>query len=200
MVVFALLSWPGMVARPVREIASASGTAVGTVHAVMRALTDAGYVYESDAGPGLNRAGELLDRWAEAYAVRLARKLELGAFAIADPERLSGLETSLLGGGALVGGELAGSRIDANLRPTTATFYLDETPGELIARFRLRRDDAGGKIHFRRRFWKQQSPGADLVPSPLVYADLVSSGDPRQREHAERIRRVDDRLVELDRS
>lgn len=200
MVVFALLSWPGMVARPVREIALASGTAVGTVHAAMRALTDAGYVYESDAGPGLNRAGELLDRWAEAYAVRLARKLDLGAFAIADPARLSGLEKSLLGGGALVGGELAASRIDANLRPTTATFYVEEAPGELIARFRLRRDDAGGTIHFRRRFWKQQSPGADVVPSPLVYADLVSSGDPRQREHAERIRRIDDRLVELDRS
>lgn len=88
-----------------------SGTAVGTVHAVMSALTPAGYVYESDGGAGLNRAGELLER-------------------------------AMLDRGALLGGELAGSRIDPNLRPTTAMFYVDEVPAELVARFWLRRDDA----------------------------------------------------------
>jgi len=200
MVVFALLSWPKMAARPVREIADVSGTAVGTVHAVLSALSAAGYVYDSDAGAGLNRAGELLDRWAEAYTVNLARKLELGSFSMADPDRLGNLERALLDHGAQLGGELAGSRIDPNLRPTTATFYVEEIPAELIARFRMRRDDEKGAVYFRRRFWQRQEPNATLVPSPLVYADLVSSGDPRQREHAERIRGVDDRLVELDRS
>jgi hypothetical protein len=199
-VVFALLSWPGLTARPVREIAAASGTAVGTVHAVMSALAGAGYVYESDGGAGLNRAGELLERWAEAYAVNLARKLDLGSFSMADPGRAGDLERAMLDHGALLGGELAGSRIDPNLRPTTATFYVDEVPAELVAKFRLRRDDADGTVHVRRRFWQRQQPDTTLVPSPLVYADLVSSGDPRQREHAERIRSVDDRLVELDRS
>lgn len=200
MVVFALLSWPEMVARPLREIATASGAAVGTVHAVMGALADAGYVYSSDVHSGLNRGGELLDRWAEAYAVRLARKLDLGSFSIADADRLGDLEESLLADGALIGGELAGSRVDANLRPTTATFYVDEIPSELVARFRLRRDAVDGTVHFRRRFWHPTASSAGLVPSPLIYADLVSSGDPRQREHAERIRRTDDRLVQLDRS
>ena len=199
-VIFALLSWPEMVTRPVREIAAASATAVGTVHAVMSALVGAGYVYESGSGAGLNRAGALLDRWAEAYAVGLARKLELGSFALADPGRLAELEEAAFGQGALLGGECAGARIDRHLRSTTATLYVEETPAELVARFRMRRDDADGTVHFRRRFWPQRDPGAVLVPSPLVYADLVSSGDPRQREHAERIRRVDDRLVELDRS
>jgi hypothetical protein len=199
-VVFALLSWPGLTARPVREIAAASGTAVGTVHAVMSALAGAGYVYESDGGAGLNRAGELLDRWAEAYAVNLARKLDLGSFSMADRSRAGDLERAMLDHGALLGGELAGSRIDPHLRPTTATFYVDEVPVVLVAKFRLRRDDADGTVHVRRRFWQWPQPDTTLVPSPLVYADLVSSGDPRQREHAERIRRIDDRLVELDRS
>lgn len=199
-VIFALLSWPEMAARPVREIAAASGTAVGTAHAVMSALAGAGYVYESDGGAGLNRAGELLDRWAEAYAVTLARKLELGSFTLADPDRLADLEKAALGHGALLGGEIAGARIDPHLRSTTVTFYVEEIPAELVARFRMRRDDGHGTVHFRRRFWPRKDPGTMLVPSPLVYADLVSSGDPRQREHAERIRRIDDRLVELDRS
>lgn len=199
-VVFALLSWPGLTARPVREIAAASGTAVGTVHAVMGALAGAGYVYESDGDAGLNRAGELLERWAEAYAVGLAQKLELGSFSMADAGRLADLEKAALAHGALLGGELAGARIDPHLRSTTVTFYVEEIPAELVARFRMRRDDADGTVHFRRRFWLRRDPGTTLVPSPLVYADLVSSGDPRQREHAERIRGIDDRLVELDRS
>lgn len=200
MVVFALLSWPDMAARPVRDIAAVSGTAVGTVHTVLSALAAAGYVYETSAGAGLNRAGELLDRWAEAYAVNLARKLELGSFSMADRDRLGVMERALLDQGVQVGGELAGSRIDPHLRPTTATFYASELPAELVAKFRLRRDDVGGLIHFRRRFWHRTDEGGTLVPSPLVFADLVSSGDPRQREHAERIRSIDDRLVELDRS
>lgn len=199
-VIFALLSWPEMAARPVREIAAVSGTAVGTVHTVLSALTVAGYVFESSAGAGLNRSRELLDRWAEAYAVHLARNLELGSFSIADPGRLADLEKAVLGHGAQLGGELAGARIDPHLRPTTATFYVEEIPAELVARFRMRRDDVDGTVHFRRRFWRRQAASAVLVPSPLVYADLVSSGDPRQREHAERIRGIDDRLVELDRS
>ena len=199
-VVFALLSWPEMGARPVREIAAASGTAVGTVHAVMSALAGAGYVYESNGGAGLNRAGELLDRWAEAYAVRLAQKLELGSFTPADAGRLADLEKAALGYGAQLGGEVAGARIDPHLRATTVTFYVEAIPAELVAQFRMRRDDADGTVHFRRRFWPLRDAGAMVVPSPLVYADLVSSGDPRQREHAERIRRIDDRLVEIDRS
>src|SRR4051812_44831383 len=36
MIVFALLSWPELAARPVREIATVSDAAVGTVHTVMR--------------------------------------------------------------------------------------------------------------------------------------------------------------------
>ena len=198
-VIFALLSWRGMAARPVREIAAVSGTAVGTVHTVLSALSDAGYVYESGAGADLNRSRELLDRWAEAYAVGLARKLELGSFSIPDPGRLADLEKAALGHGAQLGGELAGARIDSHLRPTTATFYVETIPAELVAGFRLRRDDEG-TVHFRRRFWRRPDADAMLVPSPLVYADLVSAGDPRQREHAERIRGIDDRLVELDRS
>lgn len=200
MVVFALLSWPDLVARPVREIAAASGAAVGTVHAALGALAEAGYVYESGGRAGLNRAGELLDRWAEAYTVRLARTLDLGSFSIADEARRPDLERALVAAGALIGGELAGSRIDATLRPTTATFYVEALPVELVAGFRLRRDDAAGTVHFRRRFWRRSDDGVELVPSPLVFADLLASGDPRQREHAERVRRADDRLVELDRS
>lgn len=198
-VVFALLSWRDLVGRPVREIAAASGTSIGTVHSVIGALSDAGYVLSSGQDAALNRAGELLDRWAESYTVNLARKLDLGSFALPDTGRADELEHALLDHGARLGGELAASRIDDHLRPATATFYVDAVPAPLVATFRLRPDD-DGPVRLRRRFWRVPDDSTGMVPSPLVYADLVSSGDPRQREHAERVRAVDDRLVELDRT
>lgn len=199
-VVFALLSWAEMSARPVREIAAASGTSVGTAHRVLQDLSAAGYLYDAPDGTHLNRGGELLDRWAEAYATTLSRKLHLASFAVDGAGRLGEVESALLTAGAQLGGEVAASRIDAHLRPATVTVYLDRIPAEAVGRLRLRRDDRSGTVHIRRRFWTYGDVGAPLVPSPLVYADLVSSGDPRQREHAERIRGVDDRLVELDRT
>lgn len=199
MVTFALLGWPGLLSRPVRDIAATSGVAVGTVHNVLQDLTGAGYLRSGAHGRTLNRGGELLGRWAEAYTVTLARRLSIASFALADPDRLSALEADLLDAGAQLGGELAASRIDAHLHPTTATFYVDTVPAPLVVKHRLRPDDHGA-IRFRARFWHAPDDAGALVPSPLVYADLVSSGDPRQREHAERIRAVDDRLVALDRS
>lgn len=200
MVVFALLSWPEMSRRSVRDIAAASGTAVGTAHQVLSELAAAGYLFESSEGKRLNHGGELLGRWAEAYTVNLTRKLAIASFTLDDLARLPEAEEDLLEQGAQLGGELAASRIDSHLHPATATFYVDRVPVDIVARFRMRRDDDSGAVEFRHRFWKQHDPDAALVPSPLVYADLVSSGDPRQREHAERIRQIDDRLVELDRT
>jgi len=200
MVVFTLLAWPEMSRRPVRDIADASGTAVGTVHKVLSELSAAGYLFESNDGKRLNRGGELLDRWAEAYTVNLAGKLSIASFTLDDLASLREAEKDLLEQGAQLGGELAASRIDSHLRPATATFYVDKVPVDLVARFRMRRDDNFGAVELRHRFWNQHDLEAPLVPSPLVYADLLSSGDPRQREHAERIRQIDDRLVELDRT
>ncbi|WP_426594909.1 type IV toxin-antitoxin system AbiEi family antitoxin [Cellulomonas sp. McL0617] len=199
MVVFALLSWPDLAARPVREIAAVSDAAVGTVHTVIHELTAAGYLRDGAAGRTLNRAGELLDRWAEAYAINLSRKLPIASFALPDLDRLPELEADLQADGAQIGGELAASRIDPHLYPETSTFYVNAVPTPLVARYRMRRDDDAGSVLLRRRFWHRPDDTSALVPSPLIYADLVSSGDPRQREHAERIRRVDDRLVALDR-
>lgn len=200
MVVFALLSWTELVAGTVRQIAEASRTSVGTVHMVLDALAGGGYLHDGETGRALNRGGELLDRWAEAYAVNLYGRLALGTYALADQGQLAGIAQTLTTAGAQLGGELAGSRLDAHLRPGTVTFYVDELPAGVLAQYRLRRDDVAGTVAFRRRFWRTPGQASTLVPSPLVYADMLASGDPRQREHARRIRGTDDRLVVLDRS
>ena len=197
-VVFGLLSWPELAARPVRDIATTTGVAVGTVHTVLRDLTAAGHLRGSGGHRTLHRGRELLDRWAEAYTVTLARKLAIASFTVPDQTGLPSLVDDFLAAGAQLGGERAAERIDAHLRPVDATFYVDRLPNAVVTTHRLRPDPAG-PVHVRQRFW-QHDDRDPVVPAPLVYADLLASGEPRQREHAERIRARDPRLVELDRT
>lgn len=166
-VVFGLLGWPDVAVVPVREIAVTTGVAIGTVHTVLHELTEAGYLRESASGRTLNRGGELLGRWAEAYTVTLARRLPIASFALPEIDRLPDLEADLLATGAQLGGERAASTIDPQLQP----FYVEQVPAPLAAQYRLR-PESTGLIHLRRRFW-HRADGGPLVPSPLVYADRL---------------------------
>jgi hypothetical protein len=196
-VVFVLLSLPEMAAQPYRTLAAASGASLGTVKAVIDELTGAGYLYRGTEGRRMARGGELLDRWSEAYSITLHTTLALGEFAVDDLSWWRDSESEMRSLGIQVGGEAGASLIDPHLRPDSLTLYAEQIPARFIARHRMVRADGGGNVHVRARFW--HAPGLEswIVPSPLVYADLLASGDPRQREHGDRIRSIDDRLVRL---
>ena len=199
-VVFVLLSWPRVTVRPLREIARASGVSLGTAQIVVEELTSAGYLYDGPHGRTLARGGELLSRWAEAYMLWLSPRLHLAAFAVDDPRWWDGADVELDDAGAQLGGELAASLLGPDLEPTTTTLYADEVPEAVIARHRMTRDEQHGTVLVRRRFWHLPDDASALVPAPLVYADLMASGAPRQREQADLLRRHHDRLTRLDRS
>lgn len=200
-VVFVLLCWPDLAAAPLREIAEVSGTSLGTVHKVVDEMAASGYLYDSSDGRRLSRGRELVSRWVENYVTRLSPKLELGRFAGPEGQWWRSLPDGARDGVSL-GGETAASLIDPFLRPSTVTLYADEVPSKLLVAARLRRDEVGGEVYVRRRFWTQpaDTPPVELVPEVLVYADLIASGDPRQVEHAQRMRSSNDRLVALDQS
>lgn len=198
-VVFVLLSWPSRTGRPLRDIARASGVSLGTAQIVIEELTTAGYLVDGPRGRTLSRGGELLTRWVDAYALWLSPRLHLAAFAVTDPLWWDGADVELDDAGAQLGGELAASLLAPGLRPTAATLYADEVPADLVARHRMTPDEQEGTVVVRRRFWQMSDDVSPLVPTPLVYADLVASGDPRQREQADRLRRHNERLTRLDR-
>jgi len=199
-VLFVLLSWPETAAFPYRRLAEMSGVSLGTVKTVIDELTRAGYLYERGNERRLARGAELLDRWSEAYSITLDTSLALGEFVAADLSWWREAEADLLASGVQVGGEAGASLIDPHLRPASLTLYAGGLPARLIGRYRLARAENGGNVQIRRRFWQASGPESWIVPSPLIYADLLASGDPRQREHGDRIRSDDDRLKRIDRT
>lgn len=194
---FALLSWPESARMTLRELASASGASLGTAKTVVDELTGAGHLIDGADGRRLVRGGELLNRWSEAYSISLSPSLQMSDLRSESMSWWSTSEAEFRQHGIQLGGEAAGSMLDDYLRPSTVTLYAAELPLTFMAAHRLRAADASN-VFIRRRFWKLHQK-AWLVPSTLIYADLLASGDPRQREHADRIRMQDDRLKQLDR-
>ncbi|MCU1648686.1 MAG: hypothetical protein JWN03_8961 [Nocardia sp.] len=199
-VLFTLLSWTDTVTLPLRAIAERSGVSLGTAQIVMNELEVGGYLYTVGTRRTLANGRELLDRWTEAFTTSLAHKLAIAEFRDDSPRWWMDTRELLAENKIQLGGEAAGSILDSDLSPVTATLYGDFLPSPVIATRRWRRTESEPNVLIRRRFWMAPEPFELLVPSTLIYADMWASGDPRQRNHAERIRSHDHRLVELDRS
>ncbi len=185
-VVFCLLAQPSLADESYRSIAHTADVSLGAVQSVIKDLVDQGYVSDGKARRLLRR-DRLLDRWSEFYADVLRPKLEIGRFRSADPGWWRTSRVTDYGG--LWGGEPAGALLTDHLRPETSTVYAASLPGRLLIDHRLSRD-ADGDVEIRRRFWRRDlpSPRADVVPGPLIYADLLAIGDSRTSEIAEMVR------------
>ncbi len=176
-VLFALLAWPQLWKGPQRDLAHAAGVSVGQANNTLHLLAEAGH------GPAQGRHGQtdLLDLWAAAFPTRLAERIrlaeyggELSHFTKVDPDDA-----------VFVSGESASTALEL-LRPATLTLYVEELDPRLAIENRWRASD-NPNIFIRRKFWHAPD-GSDApltglrdAPSPLVYADLVSSANPRVR-------------------
>lgn len=181
-VILALLAWPELAGRGVREIASAAGLSVGQTHDALGRLEQAEFLIP--ASKKLTRTGELLDYWTAAYPAGLDRRLEIAQYH-GDPSRPVRSEKPLyLSGESAEGVDIA--------RPATLTVYLDRTDTQLPILNRWSRSpEHRPNVFIRRKFWVSPRPHeedpattAQNAPWPLVYADLVATGDARLGEVA----------------
>jgi hypothetical protein len=183
-VLFALLCHPDWIDRPYREIAAAAGVAHGTVGWVMTDLQKLGFAAEIDGKRRLLQHDRLLQQWTGAYARTLRPKLVLQRFRAENPEWWKELDCRKYG--AQLGGEAAAAILTGYLRPEIVTLYARKADPRLIMDFRLRADPAG-PIEFVDQFWAFEEPDEQTVPLPLIYADLVMTGDARCLETADLI-------------
>jgi len=197
-ILFVLLAEPEGASTSYREIAQASGTSLGTVQWVLKELEETGHI-STGTTRKLHRQRDLFNRWVEAYALDLHPRLTLGEFDTPDLTWWTGADDVMLATHSQWGGETAVHRIYRRLRPGKATVYASSVPRRLATEYRFRKADGPGNVEVRQRFWTTSDrPSGLVVPSPLIYADLVASGEPRQLEAAAYLREHDALLRRLD--
>lgn len=192
-VVFALLANPDLAASPVRALAAAARASIGTVHNTLAQLTDAGLLLDGR----LHHPGRLLDAWAESYRRLAVRPLAPRALYAADDRwsdkvRVEAQDVVLLGGIA------AAAVLDDQVRATDGIVYA-ATLGPAVTLLRLTTDPTPFRVEVRERFWGDGLPAAHpgLVPSVLIYGDLLRDGDARSLDIAAKLRRNDAHLRTL---
>lgn len=189
-VLFALLCNPELANRPYREIAERAGVAHGTVGWVMAELPHRRFLYDfgkEGGGRKLKQVEQLLAEWAAAYARKLKPKLLLGRFQAKDPNWWKALDPAIYG--MVLGAEAAAARVTEYLRPAVITLYGVRAEPRLIIDHGLRADPKGD-VEIAERFWRFETEETKkgLAPLPLIYADLLATGDPRCIETAGLIR------------
>lgn len=179
-VVCALLAWPELEQASVREIASTAGVSTGLVHDSLELLVRGKYL-DDDHPRRLRRQAALLDYWTAAYPSALGPSLALAQFA-------GDIEQPLPAGPNpfYLSGESAVTEL---LRPASLTIYTEKLDPRLPVVNRWR-TDGRPNIFVRKKFWAPPfglddwAPGPQQAPWPLVYADLMAAGEPRQAEAA----------------
>ncbi len=193
-VAFALLANPHLAASPVRALAAVARASIGTVHNTLAQLTDAGLLLDGR----LHHPGRLLDAWAEAYRRLAVRPLAPRPLYAAD-DRWPDKVRDEAQGAALLGGIAAAAVLDDQVRATDGIVYAN-TLGPAVTLLRLTADPTPFRVEVRERFWGDGLPTSQpgLVPSVLIYADLLRDGDSRSLEIATNLRRNDAHLRALD--
>lgn len=187
-IIFALISWPEIVNAPLREIARVAGVSVGFAQRTVAALEAAGYIRAiagGREGRRLNDIDSLIDGWVASFRAAFGSPERTRAFrGQFDREALSEE-----GAPVYVSGEAAADWIARN---STWTLYSDEIPREAAAAGRWVARASDSNIFVRPVFWNEpeasQGPRLRTAPPLLVYADLMTSGDSRQREAAGHLR------------
>lgn len=120
------------------------------------------------------------------YHTMLRPKLKQKRFE-ADRERLASDDMQQYN--AYWGGEMGADKLTHMLRPAMFTIYTHEAIGKLIATNRMRAKE-DGNVEIVEVFWNfppAQGLPVDVVPPPLVYADLMATHDGRNLEIAKLI-------------
>ena len=185
--IFGFICNPGMENKTYREIAAATGVALGTVDWIMKELRGLGFLIDmGKRGLKITQKDTLLQRWVAAYPEQLRPKQLLGRYR-GEPgwweqKRLDPIK-------AQWGGEIAAEKMTRYLKPQLITIYTTaQYLNQLLLENRLK-TDITGNVEVLERFWQPaaQERFDDLVPPLLVYADLLATGNQRNLETAKMI-------------
>lgn len=186
--IFAILSWEHLLQEPVRTLAAASHVSIGQAQNTLELLQAQGFLSGDRSFPPLMRE-QLLEQWVHAYPSGLGAaqlRMELTGDVSLPVESDIPL---------VVSGE---SAVGRKIRPESLTIYSTHAPNALIRERKWRRAEGRPSIFLKRQFWddpyQEHEDGTRSAPPLLIYADLLSTQDSRQREVASSFREQHDQL------
>ncbi|MDB5151496.1 MAG: hypothetical protein JWR54_247 [Mucilaginibacter sp.] len=193
---FVILRLPELLNTSYRDIAEEAGIALGSIGGMLEELTNEGYLKEGTKNGRkiafIENRNRLLERWAEAYRANLRPKQLIGNFRFLDKNDAKNWE-GLGKPNFKWGGENAAAILTKYIQPEKYTIYTTENRVKLMHQLKLVPDPAG-QVELLQQFWPddEHQENEDLkatVPPLLVYADLITNFDSRNREAAERIKK-----------
>lgn len=179
-VLFALLSWPELIDRPVRTVARIAGVSVGLVSEVFEQLE----LLErpaADLRPGGRARDAVIDQWVASFPSGLGSDRRTRRFGASDSavRPVAGVEIAL-------GGEAATEW----LRAQSVSVWVRPWVPQLAVENRWRTTSTPN-VAVREMFWRTPWPkpgGIRAAPPLIVYAELKAMNDARSREAADRLR------------
>jgi hypothetical protein len=180
-VVLALLCHPDWVDKPYRELAKLAGVAHGTIGNVLKELQETGYVGLVEGKRRLLQRERLVDLWVEATLRVLRPRTLIGRYRVDRPPAWAAFDPGPYD--MVLGGEPAAARLTGHLRTEIITLYGQRPEPRLILALGLRPDPAG-TLEIRQRYWNFADEPPGLAPLPVIYADLLATGDARCLETA----------------
>jgi hypothetical protein len=192
-VIFALICHPELINAPYREINRVARVALGAIGRIFFDLNTRGYTIggRKKGDRRILERKRLINEWVTNYPIKLRPKLNPKRFHAPDPNWWRQLDIARYG--AQWGGEVAADKLTNHLRPNTVTLYMRPDDirrnlTRLVAENKLR-GVHDGEIEILEAFWDFPLNEAipDTVPPLLVYADLLTTMDPRNFEVAQMV-------------
>lgn len=204
-VIFAFLKDRDLINAPYRDIADYAQVALGTVGWVIRDLQAQGFILEGikkktrepKKKRELVKINLLVDKWAEAYPLKLKEKYKIGRFTTENTEWWKKISIEKYHG--IWGGEIAAAKYTHYLNPKHGIVYIKkQNMDALLKTARLRKlevnEISNTEIELIEPFWKEEkeviaNPKHNFLAHPIItYADLIETGEARNLETAKRIR------------
>jgi hypothetical protein len=175
-----------------RDLATCAGVALGSVRSGLDWLEERGFVIRTNAGLVVHQRQQLLNEWEVAYAALARPKL--------DSERYStGLDASpdwksVDIGPGLWSADIGAQQLVGTVKPVNAQLYVRIDQRSPLRRRLFReqhlRNDPDGPIEILNKFWDlPEKDKLGIAPWPIIYADLLRTGDARAVEVAALIRK-----------
>lgn len=157
-VVFHILLHKDAINQPYREIAAATGVALGNINNLLEGLRDAGFILKMDKRKmTLINKKELLARWIAGYQETLKPALHTGDFFLKPHEQPDNWKKHPIDVPDTVwGGEPAAEALTKYLKPARLTIYTTQPKNTLASHLKL--IPGKGPVAMYQKFWKDEEP------------------------------------------